>query len=186
MSDGEEPIDYLRMAQVVVRSRFHLPEHMVEDAAAEAVFAGWRASHRHDPDLADAMSLRGWVWMSMHHGVQDWLRAIFGRHGDKRFVNAALSYDRAAISDDLDGPRLLDLIPDPRGERDFEVVEARETLAQLVAGAMLTERETFLIVGTLQERTLLDLAADLGVSEGRACQIRLGAFKKMRDLAGVS
>lgn len=180
-----EQIDYLRMASVVVHTFFKgLPANMVEDAISEAAMAGWRAAQRHDPEHEGAMSLKGWVWVKMQCAVKDWLRSLYGRHHHKLAVNTPLSLHE----DQTDGDEciLLDLLHDEQADGDLAAVEARMTVRSLVFAAGLNEKERYVVAGVLQDRTLLEIGRGLGVTEGRACQIKKQAARKMREVASAA
>jgi RNA polymerase sigma factor (sigma-70 family) len=92
---------------------------------------------------------------------------------------------------DTDGGCLGDLLADPHAEDEFERVPRRtaaETLPALLA--RLNAREQFVLRGRFgldgEERTLREIAEDLGVSAERVRQIEQCALDTLRDVATAS
>lgn len=84
-----------------------------------------------------------------------------------------------------DADRLGDLLADPRAEDEFERVTRRtaaESLPTLLA--QLDERERFVVSSRFgldgEERTLREIAEDLGLSAERVRQIEQAALEKLR------
>jgi RNA polymerase sigma factor (sigma-70 family) len=97
-----------------------------------------------------------------------------------------------AVGEDSEGATYGDFVADPRAEDGFDRVADRllvPHLAALLAG--LSDRERRIIRGrfglTGPERTLREVAAEVGVSAERVRQIEHSALAKMREvaLAGV-
>jgi RNA polymerase primary sigma factor len=91
------------------------------------------------------------------------------------------------IGDTDDADRLGDLLADPRAEDEFECVARRTTAESLPALlAQLDERERFVLSGRFglagEERTLREIAEDLGVSAERVRQIEQVALERLRTL----
>jgi RNA polymerase primary sigma factor len=92
------------------------------------------------------------------------------------------------VGEDSGGATYGDLLADPRAEDGFDRVSDRllvQHLDVLLAG--LSDRERTIIRGrfglTGPERTLRELAAEVGVSAERVRQIEHGALAKMREVA---
>jgi RNA polymerase sigma factor (sigma-70 family) len=84
-----------------------------------------------------------------------------------------------------DSACLGDLLADPHAEDEFECVPQRMVAKQVTALlAHLNERERFVVSGRFgldgHERTLRDIAADLGVSAERVRQIEQHALETLR------
>lgn len=85
-------------------------------------------------------------------------------------------------SDQGEGLSLLDVLPDDDNVAPEEELEGRELYAYLQdAIALLPERHRMVIVGYfLEEKTSLDLARFLGVTESRVSQLRSDALEMLR------
>ena len=92
-----------------------------------------------------------------------------------------------ALEHDVDGENgeelnLLDVLPDRANLEPDEQLEGRELYAYLQdAIALLPERHRLVIVGYfLEEKTSVDLARFLGVTESRVSQLRSDAIEMLR------
>jgi RNA polymerase sigma factor (sigma-70 family) len=86
-----------------------------------------------------------------------------------------------------DADRFGDLLADPRAEDEFECVARRTTAESLpTLLAQLDERERFVVSGRFgldgAERTLREIAEDLGVSAERVRQIEQRALETLRAM----
>jgi RNA polymerase primary sigma factor len=91
------------------------------------------------------------------------------------------------IRDTDDADRLGDRLADRRAEDEFECVTRRTTAESLPALlAQLDERERFVVSGRFgldgEERTLREIAEDVGLSAERVRQIEQGALKTLRAM----
>jgi RNA polymerase primary sigma factor len=88
---------------------------------------------------------------------------------------------------DTEGGCLGDLLADPQAEDEFECVPRRTAAEALPALlAQLNARERFVVCGRFgldgEERTLREIAEDLGLSAERVRQIEHSALQTLRDL----
>jgi RNA polymerase primary sigma factor len=91
------------------------------------------------------------------------------------------------VGDGDDRDRLGDRLVDPRAEDEFECVSRQTTAESLPALlAQLDERERFVLSGRFGldgvERTLHEIAEDLGLSAERVRQIEQGALEALRAM----
>lgn len=100
-----------------------------------------------------------------------------------RSVVLALEHGAAGRGDDGEDVALGDVIADRSAPEPSESLEARELLGYLRdAIELLPERHRTVIVGYfLENRTSLELADELGVTESRISQIRSEALEMLRN-----
>lgn len=100
-----------------------------------------------------------------------------------RSVVLALEHGSNGRTDDGEDVALGDVIADRSAQEPAESLEARELLGYLRdAIDLLPERHRIVIVGYfLDNRTSLELADDLGVTESRISQIRSEALEMLRN-----
>lgn len=99
------------------------------------------------------------------------------------YRSVVLALEHEVDGDNGEELNLLDVLPDQSTLQPEEQLEGRELYAYLQdAIALLPERHRLVIVGYfLEERTSVDLARFLGVTESRVSQLRTDALEMLRN-----
>ena len=122
------------------------------------------------------------------------LHATLGRPPSREELAAALGTDVAGVDEarldaerrvlrlDAPGSVLADVVPDPSATPEDEVLGAERRHWLRAAVHTLPDRLRAVIVGLyLEDRSIADLAAELGVTESRISQLRTEALGLLRD-----
>ncbi len=122
------------------------------------------------------------------------LRADLGRQPSREELAAALGTDVAGVDEarldaerrvlrlDAPGSVLADVVPDPAATPEDELLGSERLHWLRAAVETLPDRLRLVIVGLyLQDRSIADLAAELGVTESRISQLRTEALGLLRD-----
>ncbi len=126
--------------------------------------------------------------------ASDQLRASLGRQPGREEIAAAMGTDVAGVEGarldaerrvlrlDAPGSVLADVLPDP-GATPEDLMLGNERVHWLRAAVVtLPERLRAVVVGLyLEDRSIADLAAELGVTESRISQLRTEALTMLRD-----
>ncbi len=126
--------------------------------------------------------------------ASDQLRATLGRQPEREEIAAAMGTDVAGVEEarldaerrvlrlDAPGSVLADVLPDPAASPE-DVTLGNERVHWLRAAVTtLPERLRAVIVGLyLEDRSIADLAAELGVTESRISQLRTEGLALLRD-----
>lgn len=98
------------------------------------------------------------------------------------YRSVVLALEHEMDSEDGEELNLLDVLPDQKNLEPDEQLEGRELYAYLQdAISLLPERHRLVIVGYfLEEKTSVDLARFLGVTESRISQLRSDALEMLR------
>lgn len=99
------------------------------------------------------------------------------------YRSVVLALEHEVDGDNGEELNLLDVLPDQSTLQPEEQLEGRELYAYLQdAISLLPERHRLVIVGYfLEERTSVDLARFLGVTESRVSQLRTDALEMLRN-----
>jgi RNA polymerase sigma factor (sigma-70 family) len=134
-------------------------------------------AHGQEPDTAE---------LAAHAGLpKEQVERLLAAHSNARAL------EEPARGDDGSAITLRDLLADPRAEDAFENVPRRLAVAQLPAMlAQLNERERKIVHARFgldgEERTLRELADELGVSAERVRQIEEVALRKLHAAADAA
>jgi RNA polymerase sigma factor for flagellar operon FliA len=113
----------------------------------------------------------------------DMSREELDRLRDRLFRSVVLAFDSLVGDSDDEELTLVDVLTDASVVEPSEELESRELHAYLRdAVSLLPERHRMVIVGYfIEERTSLDLARFLGVTESRVSQVRTEALGMLRQ-----
>lgn len=122
------------------------------------------------------------------------LRAQLGRQPSREELAAALGTDVAGVDEarldaerrvlrlDAPGSVLADVVPDPASTPEDQVLSDERLHWMRAAVTTLPERLRAVVVGLyFDDRSIADLAAELGVTESRISQLRTEALGLLRD-----
>lgn len=122
------------------------------------------------------------------------LRASLGRQPSRNELAAALGTDVTGVDEarldaerrvlrlDAPGSVLADVVPDPSATPEDELLGSERLHWLRSAVTTLPDRLRVVIVGLyLEDRSIADLAAELGVTESRISQLRTEALGLLRD-----
>jgi RNA polymerase sigma factor (sigma-70 family) len=168
-------------------TRFH-PE-LRDDAIGDAMLGVARALAAYDPALIPIDSFGAYACIRARGAVLDGMRTGERKRqyrgkgtprGTKRPERNAVTY-----SADL-RPQILDIetpgVTDCLASVDDHATrfELRRTLAQLLDGAALGDRERFILRRLAEGATNAHIGRELGISETRVNQVRNSGFQKIR------
>lgn len=159
---------YWRLALWVARRRTHQagargdPDEMLSDA----VFGLWNAARTFDPVKNDQGDPIKWARRHIENAITDGLRQ---KYGDTRYKG------KATLSQVAWG------VPDDAVVEDFPDVAVMNRVDVARALASLDERHRFVVHARFyEERTWRAIGEELGVTEGRACQLGTEAHDRLR------
>ena len=126
--------------------------------------------------------------------ASDRLRASLGRQPEREEIAAAMGTDTAGVEEarldaerrvlrlDAPGSVLADVLPDPAASPEELALGSERVHWLRAAVETLPDRLRLVVVGLyLQDRSIADLAAELGVTESRISQLRTEALGLLRD-----